>query len=331
MSKEIRIKIKKLFRVCDMDLAFNNNLNIIAGENGCGKSTIMKIMDNIINNDFIELVKIPFDTIELCIGKVSENITFSELEQLEISKNPEFRFAVRESLEETSSFDDFIKRIFQKSEKFKKYSFSYDDNEYASFPDKYLVDDDKIFGIKNYMSKMKKTRCIYGSKLYLRQVYNIYHNEFARLIEFKEIQYSYLYSFINLDVEFYKFRNINILDKHRVLKVLKKMMPKKIFKFKHDVLYIYNKKNNVQISYEKLSSGEKKIIQFYKSICSLNKKSLLLLDEPELSLSYKWSENLLSILKLHSKKTKIIIATQQPSIDNERDLELLVPILFHDN
>jgi len=58
--------IKKLFNMFDHVINFNieDRITIIYGVNGIGKTTILKIINDTFNNRFLELRKIPFDTIE---------------------------------------------------------------------------------------------------------------------------------------------------------------------------------------------------------------------------------------------------------------------------
>ena len=62
----MEVKIKNLFGYRNYDLKLNNKVNNLIGENGSGKSTILKMLICIFNNDFVELSKIPF---ELKMGK----------------------------------------------------------------------------------------------------------------------------------------------------------------------------------------------------------------------------------------------------------------------
>ena len=53
---------------------------------------------------------------------------------------------------------------------------------------------------------------------------------------------------------------------------------------------------------------------------------ILLLDEPELSLSPYWQEMLLNDLDEYCKTTLIIIATQSPNLINEDQLDWLIEV-----
>jgi len=113
----MRLQIKKLFDEKDFDLKFNENLTILIGENGCGKSTILKILNYIFKQDFISLSTIPFGEITLTfpvkdvvkkyengIGKQIDNlevkIKYSEIAQLDCVKDAKFRIIFKSFLDE---------------------------------------------------------------------------------------------------------------------------------------------------------------------------------------------------------------------------------------
>lgn len=61
----MKLLVKNLFKKYDYQLNLDNKLNIIVGENGRGKSTILNLLNHIIQFDFIELVKFDFEYIEI--------------------------------------------------------------------------------------------------------------------------------------------------------------------------------------------------------------------------------------------------------------------------
>ena len=50
---------------------FKEGVNVIVGENGCGKSTILKIIKYLSNQDYNSLSKIKFDYIEVSNADIS--------------------------------------------------------------------------------------------------------------------------------------------------------------------------------------------------------------------------------------------------------------------
>lgn len=71
MSKTLFIKrfeIKELFGIYNVDIPFKNNINIFVGENGLGKTTILNVLNYIIQGDSESLSSINFNTIILTLG-----------------------------------------------------------------------------------------------------------------------------------------------------------------------------------------------------------------------------------------------------------------------
>lgn len=335
-NKTIRIKVNKLFNYKDVDITLNNNLSILVGENGCGKSTVLKQLNSIINNDFINLSRVPFEKIELFLMENEKiEIEYKDLIQLDESKHEEFRFVILESLRLNKNFDEFYKYIIDKLSNKKPNVIKYNE-EHNDNPIEYFKEDLKLYGLENYnieqieelISKGKMTKCIFGSKMYLKLIFNMYNKLDIKLVKFNNIKNSYYYSFIDLDKEYYKFNKLNFCKKCILKKYLTKMFikdNKKEIRFNKKEVVIYNKDTKEKIIF--LSSGEKKIMQLFKALFSVNKKTIILLDEPELSMSIIWKEELIKLLKKYSKNSIVIIASQQISIDKEDDLKYFVPIL----
>lgn len=60
-----RIKIEKLFGALDHDLKIENQIEILFGKNGCGKTTILKILNSVISGSLYDLRNIKFKSVEL--------------------------------------------------------------------------------------------------------------------------------------------------------------------------------------------------------------------------------------------------------------------------
>jgi len=78
--------------------------------------------------------------------------------------------------------------------------------------------------------------------------------------------------------------------------------------------------NNQTISFDDLSSGEKQIIGLLGSIYLSNKPQIILIDEPEISLSIKWQRILLPALIEANPANQVICITHSPFIfENDFD------------
>lgn len=87
-------------------------------------------------------------------------------------------------------------------------------------------------------------------------------------------------------------------------------------------IYIKMKKEKKQISFQALSSGEKQIVALFANLYLNNKKNLMILmDEPELSLSIQWQKKLLPDIINTGNCNLLFCNTHSPFIfDNEFDL-----------
>lgn len=92
---------------------------------------------------------------------------------------------------------------------------------------------------------------------------------------------------------------------------------------------IYDKKTGIELSTDNLSSGEYKILRLIKRLVfTKNKTDILVLDEPELSLSIYWQNMLIDdILKYRENKT-VIIATQSTSLVKENHYQYLKEVEY---
>lgn len=80
-------------------------------------------------------------------------------------------------------------------------------------------------------------------------------------------------------------------------------------------VYLLSAKNSEQIDLEYLSSGEKQIVSLFARLClNINKKCLVIFDEPELSLSLAWQKQLLPDIVKVTNCNFILAATHSPFI-----------------
>jgi predicted ATP-binding protein involved in virulence len=85
--------------------------------------------------------------------------------------------------------------------------------------------------------------------------------------------------------------------------------------------FIFLTKNGIELSLTDLSSGEQhEVVLLYELIFKTNPNTLVLIDEPEISLHVTWQKEFLSdLLKiLELQKMQVIVATHSPQIINDR-------------
>lgn len=325
----MRLIIKKLFNKQDYDLCFDNKLNVIIGENGCGKTTVLRIMNLLINKRFIELNEYDFESIEISEGNVSFVLNKKDIEQLEISKNYDFRPLIFEtSVCNFESFDEFYNYVLEKANSFYDYP-SQTNNTYDYIIDKesYLNDDNLYVKNNEFYSFMASKNVVFGSKYYLFYLYSFFKGVEASFDFEKIANKSDFYTFIDI-----KESNEMILDtmndKHFSL-IQKYLKDKKIEK-RNDSFIIIDKSTNEVIDYMQLSSGERKMIKLINVLVNANNHSFLMLDEPELSLSIFWQRMFIEDLLNVCEAKKIFIATQSTNFLEEDEIDMLIP-MFVDN
>lgn len=70
----------------------------------------------------------------------------------------------------------------------------------------------------------------------------------------------------------------------------------------------------IELGVSQLSSGEKLVLQLFASILINRQASVLILDEPEISLSVEWQKSLLDNILLLNEELQILVATHSPAI-----------------
>ncbi len=134
--------------------------------------------------------------------------------------------------------------------------------------------------------------------------------------------------FDDFEMKYRQYENlINCLELYTEI-INDRFLFKKILISINDGIHILDTDNEAEIPLEKLSSGEKEtLVLFYQLIFEVSEDSILLIDEPEISLHIAWqrkfAEDIMAIIK--GKKINVIIATHSVQIINgnrriQRDL-----------
>ena len=90
---------------------------------------------------------------------------------------------------------------------------------------------------------------------------------------------------------------------------------------------IFDINSNKLLDVNQISSGESKILRLSKNI-TLVEKNIVLMDEPDLSLSIYWQKSLIENFIKYSKVNKIIIATQSICLINENQIKYLKEVTW---
>lgn len=97
------IDLKGIHKRYDLNLDFNENLNILYGQNGTGKSTLIHVIANVVNCDFIRFLYLDFEKV---------TVIYSDEQKIEIERNESDGLVVSITLR----VNDSNELIFSKNE-----------------------------------------------------------------------------------------------------------------------------------------------------------------------------------------------------------------------
>lgn len=380
--KLTKIEIKGLFDLFDYDIPLTNeeNLLIITGPNGFGKTMILNIIDSLFNNELDFFLKLVFKKItidcdndkQIIIKKIEKNFTIlynNELFYDYESAQKEVRVAYEKKnkhlwlSDRTPShlvdenfqmkidklFFDFQVHLIKEQRLLKIYvSQSYDGEEEESH---YTIEEyAKELGvlISEYLQESYSiTQQIDSSfpKRLLNEKGSLTIEEFDKRFKLLKNKQAKLNRFglseSEQEIPEYDEQNANVLlvylkDSEEKIKVFDSLINKlelfsnilnerrftyKSIKIDRKKGFIFLTKNGVELSLTDLSSGEQhEVVLLYELIFKTNPNTLVLIDEPEISLHVTWQKEFLSdLLKiLELQKMQVIVATHSPQIINDR-------------
>ena len=262
-----RIEIKGLWERFNVNWDLHSDVNILVGENGTGKSTILQIM---------------FKAVEECSdGLKNQNIIDyrDAHHQSKILFKPAFiaPFNAKNNGIERDSTNILIPKI-----------------DFIQTFDAFL----KITDLDRFYNKGLYTPLDYD----LNEVINTFVS--YQLDQTKKI----INQKINTTTAFAKMRYF--MDTvNRLFINTGKVVDE------NDNRIVFLIGNEVQIEPNQLSSGEKQLLLILLTVlCQDEKPTILLMDEPEISLHLNWQDELIEIIRTLNPNCQVIIATHSPSL-----------------
>ena len=108
--KITELDIQKLYGYINYNIKFNDNINFLYGENGCGKTTVLKIITNIITGRLYSLYKYGSSNIALYYtgDGINKRITVAQEENyISVSVNSDSKTITNERIAiQNNKFDD---------------------------------------------------------------------------------------------------------------------------------------------------------------------------------------------------------------------------------
>lgn len=210
--------------------------------------------------------------------------------------------------------------------------------------DKYLEIYKENKGLKQTLNILKLLE--FSREEYIEKICNEIDNVFTYKGDKQEFEYgdklNNIYTFLpyifSIEDIFDKAKQINIKeyqDSEEAISFFE--FASKYFKNKEISLYydelgnirfdILDCCNNISLDESQISSGENKLLRLIKSV-TLVEKDIILMDEPELSLSLYWQNTLIDDLIKYSNASYIIIATQSANLINENQIQYLEEVTW---
>lgn len=286
-----RFQILGLKNYRNVDITFKKSCKILVGENGLGKTTILDVFYYVLTRRWESLDEIVFDFIELELAHHIIEFSQSEL-NIYVCYIEKIDVYINDNV--ISKFEEINRILIEEFEDRIIYLPIYRNlhEQLAPLLDfRYRTDFYSILNRRNFFNKER--RGIFRDTVMEADMSDIEE----RLILYKESE--------SLE----KFRETcnNYLEETRFIRS------------DENGLVVININNNEAVKLKYLSSGEKQIINiFSKFYLSERDNLILLIDEPELSLSLNWQKKLLPDI-IASKNCDFLFAiTHSPFIfDNE--------------
>ncbi|MBF1201280.1 MAG: AAA family ATPase [Fusobacterium periodonticum] len=297
-----KVHIKNIKGIKDLELSFkkdNEILDVIvlAGVNGSGKTTILESIKDFFNN-----TNINYDEPEK--SNVNLDIFFEDFEKNNIE---EAEKKCKDKYEH--KLQDFF-RALKSYEYSRKNNNEYYDNLIAKRfenPPKiiYVPAENKFEEIQTYSTTL--------SKKY--EFINIINSNVIKDIpSYIATRRNYLAT-IEEDLTMKEITNKVVNEINGIFDILELDVKLKGFSKDEKTMPIFENSAGEEFNINDLSSGEKQLFLRTLSIKMLEpKNSIILIDEPELSLHPKWQQRIIEVYKKIGENNQIIIATHSPHI-----------------
>ena len=297
-----KVHIKNIKGIKDLELSFkkdNEILDVIvlAGVNGSGKTTILESIKDFFNNRNVNYDKPEKSNINL-------NIFFEDFEKNNIEeaeknckdkyehKLKEFFYALRDYEYNRKNngeyYSDLIANFFKNPPKII-----------------YVPAENKFEEIQTYSTTLSKEY----------EFINIINSNVIKDIpSYIATRRNYLAT-IEEDLTMKEITNKVVNEINGIFDILELDVKLKGFSKDEKTMPVFENSAGEEFDINDLSSGEKQLFLRTLSIKMLEpKNSIILIDEPELSLHPKWQQRIIEVYKRIGENNQIIIATHSPHI-----------------
>jgi ABC-type lipoprotein export system ATPase subunit len=334
------IKINKLWGNIDIDWQLDPKVNILVGKNGVGKTTLLNIIESVINKN-------PSDY-DFELGELTINLNNAQYIQVSKMYQPSlFDHLPEEYLEKIKTTKDLQVKLrleqeliaWKKTIKQNMFYFLIEHNISNTNNNLFeYINLSKINTFEILLTDIKQKRNSKYIKTELDFILSDLINDFKSYqLKIKKLIESKV---IDLDDEIQRLLNTDnnsevhskiiqlFKDKEKITAEINKNKEvflnlindlfaetDKTIDFDENNSIIFRKSNDDVITAYQLSSGEKQIlIILLKILLQENKPYIVLMDEPELSLHLTWQFKLIDMIQQLNPNCQLIIVTHAPGI-----------------
>ena len=297
-----KVHIKNIKGIKDLELSFRKDdkildLIVLAGVNGSGKTTILEAIKDFFNN-----TNISYDEPEK--SNIYLNIFFEDFEKKQIEE------AEKSSIDNYEhKLQDFFSAL-QSYNLYRKNGNDYYRNQIAKrfdIPPKiiYVPAENKFEEIQTYSTTLSKE---------YKFINTINSNVIRDIPSYIATRRNYLAT-IEEDLTMKEVTNKVVNEINGIFNILELDVKLKGFSKDEKTMPIFENSAGEEFDINDLSSGEKQLFLRTLSIKMLEpKNSIILIDEPELSLHPKWQQKIIEVYKKIGENNQIIVATHSPHI-----------------
>ena len=312
-----KVKILGLWDNIDIDWNLNPDINILAGINGSGKTTILDcicglILMKIMSSKYLGTVKkieLFFDNGE-CLTHEYIKDTIKNIEKkAKTGDSLDKKFLSELKEKEGSDYKNIHSVAFARN-----YILIEDrkmelDNTYSA------INVDVISTFDNSLKPSEAVKKLSDDEVRTELDWEIYHlqNEYVNyqlnISKRKDLLFEE-----NNESRNEKFMSLKY-PQERFLKIIDDLFSETGKKINRDSNQIEFLLNNREIKYFQLSSGEKQLIIILLTVLIQdNKPSILFMDEPEISLHIEWQKKIIQYIRELNPNVQVIMATHSPAL-----------------
>ena len=293
-----KVHIKNVKGIKDLELSFKKDdkildVIVLAGVNGSGKTTILEAIKDFFDNRYLN------SNIQI----VDLGIFLNVLEKKFIE---EFKIFLNNNSK--NKFSNFFHTLLVLPPDIEL------DTNYRAQTEKYIKELPKIIYVpaENNFEKVK-TETTTLSKEY-EFINTINSNVIGDIPSYIATRRNYLAT-IEEDLTMKEVTNKVVNEINGIFNILELDVKLKGFSKDEKTMPIFENSAGEEFDINDLSSGEKQLFLRTLSIKMLEpKNSIILIDEPELSLHPKWQQRIIEVYKKIGENNQIIIATHSPHI-----------------